>query len=211
MKIIIATPSPYARKARVALREKNIDFEEIIDVPWNTDTLTVGINPLGKVPILLEVVGKEPLFDSRLIVQYLDYYKRQPLLYPKDLEENLAARLVETVADGICDAIVLIFLENARKEVLRSKDWIKRQEKKIFEGVKYLSNNLGEKKYFVGNHFNIADICGFSCLEYLDLRFPKFKWRNEHPNLEMYWNIHKDRQSFKETKPTAQIIEPLED
>ena len=210
MKIIIATPSPYARKARVALREKNINFEEIIDVPWNINTLTQGINPLGKVPVLLHDDNK-PLFDSRLIVQYLDYYKRQPLLYPKDLEENLSARLVEAVADGVCDAIVLIFLENARKEVLRSKDWIKRQEKKIYGGVKYLANHLEEKKYFVGNHFNIADICGFSCLEYLDLRFPKFQWRSEYQNLENYWRIHKDRQSFKETKPTAQIIEPLEE
>ena len=210
MKIIIATPSPYARKARVALREKKIDFEEIIDVPWNTNTLTKGINPLGKIPVLLHDDHK-PLFDSKVIVQYLDHYEPQPLLYPENPEDNISSRLVETIADGICDAIVLIFLENSRKETLRSKDWIKRQEKKIFEGVKYLSYYLEEKNYFVGNHFNIADICSFSCLEYLDLRFPKFKWRNKHQNLENYWIFHKDRQSFKETKPIAQIIEPLED
>ena len=210
MKIIIAAPSPYARKARVALREKKIDFEEIIDVPWNTNTLTKGINPLGKIPVLLHD-GHKPLFDSKVIVQYLDHYEPQPLLYPENPEDNISARLVETIADGVCDAIVLIFLENSRKETLRSKDWIKRQEKKIFEGVKYLSYYLEEKNYFVGNHFNIADICGFSCLEYLDLRFPKFEWRNKHQNLENYWSFHKDRQSFKETKPIAQIIEPLED
>ena len=81
----------------------------------------------------------------------------------------------------------------------------------IFEGVKYLSTNLKEKKYFVGDHFNIADVSGFTCLEYLDLRFPKFKWRDQYKNLVVYWNIHKDRQSFKETKPVAQIIEPLDD
>ena len=98
-----------------------------------------------------------------------------------------------------------------RKETLKSKDWIQRQEKKIFEGVKYLSKYLEEKNYFVGNHFNIADICGFSCLEYIDLRFPKFKWRNEYQNLEKYWIYHKNRQSFQETKPIAQIIQPLDD
>ena len=210
MKLIIATPSPYARKVRVILREKNIDFEEIIDVPWNTDTLTLGVNPLGKIPILLRD-GHEPLFDSKVIVQYLDGYKPKPLFYPNDYTENISARLVETVSDGICDSIVLIFLENSRKETLRSKTWIKRQEKKIFEGVHYLSKNLDEKKYFVGNHFNIADVSGFTCLEYLDLRFPKFKWRDKYKNLVSYWNIHKDRQSFKETKPYAQIIEPLDD
>jgi len=144
MKLIIATPSPYARKVRVILREKNIDFEEIIDVPWNTDTLTLGVNPLGKIPILLRD-GHEPLFDSKVIVQYLDGYKPKPLFYPNDYSENISARLVETVSDGICDSIVLIFLENSRKEILRSKTWIKRQEKKIFEGVQYLSKNLDKK------------------------------------------------------------------
>ena len=82
--------------------------------------------------------------------------------------------------------------------------------KKIFEGVEYLSQHLDEKIYFVGNHFNIADVSGFSCLEYLDLRFPQFKWRNKYKNLLKYWNIHKDRESFKETKPITQIIESLD-
>ena len=76
MKVIIATPSPYARKVRVILREKDINFEEIIDIPWNSDTLTVGINPLGKIPILLSD-KHEPLFDSKVISQYLDHYKPQ--------------------------------------------------------------------------------------------------------------------------------------
>ena len=145
--------------------KKNINFEEIIDVPWNTDTLTLGINPLGKIPILLRD-GHETLFDSKVIVQFLDKYKQKPLFYPKDPDENISARLVETVAEGICDSIVLLFLENSRNETLRSKTWIKRQEKKIIEGVKYLSNNLQEKKYFVGNFFNIADVSVFTCLEY---------------------------------------------
>jgi len=209
MKLIIATPSPYARKVRVIMREKNINFEEIIDVPWNTDTLTLGINPLGKIPILLRD-GHEPLFDSKVIVQFLDKYKQKPLFYPKDPDENISARLVETVAEGICDSIVLLFLENSRNETLRSKTWIKRQEKKIIEGVKYLSNNLQEKKYFVGNFFNIADVSVFTCLEYLDLRFSKFKWRDRYQNLVSYWLIHKNRQSFIETKPVAQVIEPLD-
>jgi len=185
MKLIIATPSPFARKIRVIMREKKIKFEEIIDVPWNADTLTLGLNPLGKIPILVRE-GQDPLFDSKVIAEYLDNFKPNPLFYPTNLEENTYAKLLETVADGICDSIVLIFLENSRKETLRSKTWVKRQEKKICEGVKYLANNLQEKKYFVGNFFSIADISVFTCLEYLDLRFPKFKWRDKYPNLVSY-------------------------
>jgi glutathione S-transferase len=209
MKLIIATPSPYARKIRVIMREKKIKFEEIIDVPWNADTLTLGLNPLGKIPILVRE-GQDPLFDSKVIAEYLDNFKPNPLFYPTNLEENTYAKLLETVADGICDSIVLIFLENSRKETLRSKTWVKRQEKKICEGVKYLANNLQEKKYFVGNFFSIADISVFTCLEYLDLRFPKFKWRDKYPNLVSYWEIHQNRQTFLETKPIAQIIEPID-
>jgi len=191
------------------MREKKIKFEEIIDVPWNADTLTLGLNPLGKIPILVRE-GQDPLFDSKVIAEYLDNFKPNPLFYPTNLEENTYAKLLETVADGICDSIVLIFLENSRKETLRSKTWVKRQEKKICEGVKYLANNLQEKKYFVGNFFSIADISVFTCLEYLDLRFPKFKWRDKYPNLVLYWEIHQNRQTFLETKPIAQIIEPLD-
>ena len=210
MKLIIATPSPYARKIRVIMREKKIKFEEIIDVPWNTNTLTLGLNPLGKIPILLRE-DHEPLFDSKVIAEYLDNFKPNPLFYPTNLEENIYAKLLETVADGICDSIVLIFLENSRKETLRSKTWVERQEKKICEGVKFLSNNLKEKNFFVGNFLSIADISVFTCLEYLDLRFPKFKWRDKYQNLVSYWEIHKNRQSFVETKPVAQIIESLDD
>lgn len=209
MKLIIATPSPYARKIRVIMREKKIKFEEIIDVPWNSNTLTHGLNPLGKIPILLRE-DHEPLFDSKVIAQYLDNFKPNPLFYPTNLEENTYAKLLETVADGICDSIVLIFLENSRKETLRSKTWIKRQERKIVEGIKFLANNLQEKKYFVGNFFSIADISVFTCLEYLDLRFPKFRWRDKYQNLVSYWEIHQNRQSFLETKPVAQIIETLD-
>ena len=209
MKLIIATPSPFARKARVVLREKNFAFEEIIDVPWNKDTLTKDFNPLGKIPILLQE-DSEPLYDSTVIVQYLENLKQCPRMFPLDAKDHIQARLIEATSDGVCDAVVLIYLEHSRSENLRSHAWIKRQEKKIYKGIEYLSDNLGNKKYFLGSDFTIAEVSTISCLEYLDLRFPKFDWRTKHPNLENYWKIHKDRKSFFETKPSAQIIEPLD-
>jgi len=208
MKLIIATPSPYARKVRVVLHEKNIKFEEIIDVPWNRDTLTKNLNPLGKIPILIED-GGEPLFDSKVIVQYLDNRFPNPLFYPAAPTENVSAKLVEAAADGVSDALVLIYLENSRQEKLRSSDWIDRQTTKIYRGVQYLSEYLGTKQFFVGGHFTIADVSAFSCLEYLDLRFPKFNWKIEYPNLKNYWDMHKTRRCYSETKPKTQIIETM--
>ena len=209
MKLIIATPSPYARKVRVVLREKDIDCEEIIDIPWNKNTLTKDLNPIGKIPILLQE-GIAPIYDSKVIVQYLEYLKQEPLMYPLDPTDNISARLIETTFDGVCDAVVLVFLENSKHENLRSSDWIKRQEKKIYNGIEYMSDDLANKNYFVGNDFSIADVCGISCLEYLDLRFSKFNWRRQYPNLDNYWHTHRDRKSFLETKPSTQIIEPLD-
>ena len=204
----IATPSPDERKVRVVLREKNVEFKEIVDVPWNRDTLTKILNPLGKIPILIED-GKEPLFDSKVIIQYLDNLVPNPLFYPESPIENVSAKLVEAAADGVSDALVLICLENVRQEKLRSSDWIDRQATKIYQGAKYLSDFLGTKQFYVGDHFTIADVSAFSCLEYLDLRFPKFNWKIEHPNLKHYWDIHKNRQSYLETKPEAQTIETM--
>ena len=154
--------------------------------------------------------GKEPLFDSKVIIQYLDNLVPNPLFYPESPIENVSAKLVEAAADGVSDALVLICLENVRQEKLRSSDWIDRQATKIYQGAKYLSDYLGTKQFYVGDHFTIADVSAFSCLEYLDLRFPNFNWKIKHPNLKNYWDIHKNRQSYLETKPEAQTIETME-
>ena len=208
MKLIIATPSPFARKVRVILREKGIDCEEVIDIPWNKNTITDGLNPLGKIPILLSD-GIEPVFDSKNIVEYLEQMRQEPRFHPENQSQKLKASLIETAADGVCDAVVLIFLENSRSRDLRSKAWIDRQKEKVYQGLRYLSDALSTEKYFIDAHFTIADIAVFCCLEYLDLRFPEFDWRNEHSNLDNFWQTHQSRQSFLETKPTAQVIEPL--
>ena len=67
MKIIIATPSPFVRKVRVILREKNLNFEEIIDIPWNSETLTDGVNPLGKSQYLLMTILNHCLIVKSLL------------------------------------------------------------------------------------------------------------------------------------------------
>ncbi len=53
MKLISATPSPYARKVRIALAEKGIPFDLVTEVPWNADATTPDHNPLGKLPVLI--------------------------------------------------------------------------------------------------------------------------------------------------------------
>ena len=60
----------------------------IIDIPWNKNTLTKDLNPIGKIPILLQE-GIAPIYDSKVIVQYLEYLKQEPLMYPLDPTERM--------------------------------------------------------------------------------------------------------------------------
>lgn len=91
MKLVIASPSPYARKARVVLNEKGIDHEIVMDIPWARDTVAPSSNPLGKIPILLLDDG-EVIHDSAVIVQYLEVVHPHPALLPDDPMKRLAHR-----------------------------------------------------------------------------------------------------------------------
>ena len=110
-------------------------------IPWNKNTIITGINPLGKILILL-LKNHKSIFDIKVVNQYLDYLKPNPPLNPSTFKLNVSARLLETVSDGVCDSIILVFLENSRNKNLRSKNWINWQEEKIYVGITYLSNRL---------------------------------------------------------------------
>ena len=115
LKLISATPSPYARKVRVALAEKNIPFDLITEVPWNQGALTEQHNPLAKLPVLMLEDGSS-IYYSRFILEYLEcMYPERPLLSSEVLERLIAKRL-EVLADGVCDAVVLLFFERMRGE-----------------------------------------------------------------------------------------------
>ncbi len=71
MKLIGSLTSPYVRKARVVLAEKKIDYDFELDSPWTPETQVANVNPLGKIPVLV-LDDNTVLFDSRVIVEYLD-------------------------------------------------------------------------------------------------------------------------------------------
>ena len=71
MKLIGTPTSPYTRKARVVLAEKRIDYEFVVDLPFEDATRVPAFNPLGKVPVLV-LDDDTTIFDSRVIAEYLD-------------------------------------------------------------------------------------------------------------------------------------------
>ena len=208
MKLVIARPSPFARKARVALLEKAIPFETEIDLPWNPGAAAASFNPLGKIPILVLDDGRV-VHDSKVIVEYLETLGRRPRLLPADAAARLAHKQIEATADGICDAVVLIVLERSRAPALQSSDWIARQMRKVEAGTAALAGELGANEWFVGDEFGLADIAVGCMLGYLELRLPECDWRKPHANLAAFATRIFERPSFQATVPEAQPISEL--
>ena len=205
MKLIIAKPSPYARKARVALIEKGIEFETIVENPWLPDTRISGVNPLGKIPALVLDDGSV-IHDSKVIVEYLETLNVPPALIPSSPDLRIAHKQIEAIADGISDAVVLIRLEGTRPAAKQSADWVGRQRKKIEAGVAELSRLLGEREWFTEAGFGLGDVTTGCTLGFLDFRFPEFDWRPSAPNLERLFARLSARPSFAQTKPESQPL-----
>lgn len=200
MKLYSSLTSPYGRKVRIVLLEKKIPFQLQVENPWLPDSRIGEVNPLGKVPVLVLEDGIS-VFDSRVIVEYLDMLSPVAHLIPSDAKSRMMVRGVEALADGITDAAVAIFLERKRAEDKQDLDWIALQEKALYRGLVALSEALGDKALYLGLTLTLADIAAGSMLGYLDLRFPQINWREMHPNLAELAGKLGERASFKDTIP----------
>jgi glutathione S-transferase len=201
MKLIGSLSSPYVRKVRVAIAEKKLDYEFIQENVWHPDTQIQESNPLGKVPCLIMEDGGA-MFDSRVIVEYLDTLSPVGKLIPVQGRERASVKCWEALADGILDAGILMRLEKTlRPPEQQSQEWIDRQMKKVQAGLKAMSTGFGETPFCAGNHYTLADVAVGCTLGWLSFRFPEINWREDYPNLERLFEKLSERQSFKDTVP----------
>ena len=200
MKLIGALASPYVRKTRIVLAEKKIDYEFILDNPWDASTKVSEFNPLGKIPALVMEDGGA-VFDSRVIVEYLDTVNPVNKLIPASGRARVEVRCWEALADGICDAAIAARLEGNRPKNLQSADWIKRHMAKVDQALAAASRGLGDKPWCSANTFSLADIATGVALGYLDFRFPQIEWRKQYPNLARLADKLAVRSSFTDTAP----------
>lgn len=203
IKLIGATTSPYVRKVRIMMAEKKLEYTFVEENVWAADTTINHANPLGKVPCLILDAG-EALFDSRVIVEYLDILSPVGKMIPASGRERAEVKTWEALADGLLDASILARLEATwagRTEEQRSLKWIDRQLTKVGDSLKAMSVGLGEKAFCSGIHMSLADIAVGSALGYLDFRFPEIKWRNSYPNLAKLQEKLMQKQSFIDTIP----------
>ena len=202
MKLVTSLTSPYGRKVRVVLAEKKIPFQLQVENPWLPGSQVTTYNPLGKVPVLV-LEGGVSVFDSRVIVEYLDHASPVSNLIPAEHKSRMAVRGIEALSDGVTDAAVALLLERKRPAEQQSADWLVLQEKTLFRGLEALSEALGENTYFLGNGMSLADVACGCTLGYLDLRFPEIDWRRAHPNLARLAEKLNSRASFKDTVPVV--------
>lgn len=200
MKLLYSLTSPYARKVRIVAAEKRIAVDLVEVVLADPDCPVQQYNPLGKIPVLVLDDG-DSLYDSSVIVDYLD--QRTPIshLIPQETKPKFQVKRWESLSDGVCDAAVAVMLENRRPENFRDPAWIAKQMTKVGRGLKQLNDDLGDSEFCVADRFSLADIALGCLLGYLNLRFADLDIAKNYPNLNRHYNVMMARVSFQETAP----------
>jgi len=203
MKLLSAPASPYSRKVRIVLAEKRIECDvERVDVQPQDNPVN-AYNPLGKIPTLLLDDGTA-LFDSRVIVEFLDNLTANSRLIPQDNRERIAVRRWEALADGVLDAGLLIRYESLRLEAERSAAWTLKQAARLRRGLAQMETELGTRAWCQGDRYTLADIALGCCVGWIGFRKPAgIDWRADQPGLARHYDKLMERPAFADSVPAA--------
>lgn len=201
MKLLGTPGSPYVRKVRIAFEEKHIPYEYVIAPPADPNSGVSKYNPLGKIPVLICDDGK-CIYDSSVIVEYLDALGSTPKLIPESSVDRIEVKRWQALGDGIADSAVLISRDQRQPPAMRqSAEWYLNQQKKIDAGLATMERDLASRTYCYGITFTLADIACGMALGYLDRALPKLDWRNSCPGLSKHAERLAKRASFRNTLP----------
>ena len=199
MKLVGSKTSPYVRKARVILAERDIKFEFVEESAWNAGTTVPRYNPLNKVPALVLDDGAS-IYDSAVISEYLDAISGGHFI-PSKAAARAKARTFEALGDGIADAGITFFLERKREVARQDPAWLKRQMDKVDAAIVALAEAVGSRGYLGGDKPNVGDIACACALFWVEFRMPELPWREENANLAAWAQRMESRPSFQATKP----------
>ena len=203
MKLLASPASPYTRKVRIVLIEKKIECDlEQVDVNPVENPVNAH-NPLGKIPALVLDDGTA-IYDSRVIVEFLDGKSPISKLIPEDLRDRIAVRRWEALADGVLDAGLLVRYESMRDKKEQSKAWSDKQLARIKRGMDQMAADLGERTWCHGERYSLADIAVGCCLGWLGFRKPGgVDWHKDYPVLARHYEKLMARPAFADTVPQA--------
>ena len=157
MKLYGSPTSPYVRKARVLIHEKNMPVEFVVEDPWIEDSPIILKNPLSKVPAL-EIGADSYMFESQLVVHYLDHVDGKSFT-PRDPAGYWQSQWWQALGQGIIDAGIARILEMRRPEDKQMPEKIVREEKRIARAIDLAEKTIKENSEFLlGNRFGLADI-----------------------------------------------------
>lgn len=197
MKLYGSGRSPYFRKVRAVLAEKGVACEVINAAP--SDAAVRAINPLAKIPVLLRADGSG-LYDSAVIVEYLDGLGGGPKLIPDAFEDRIEVRRWEALADGIMDAAVLIGREDRAPEAQRrGGEFREKHRAKIVSGLSAFDTALQGREHLWGEEVTLADIACACSVEYAERIVPDPGWRGRHPALAAHFARISARPSFHQS------------
>jgi glutathione S-transferase len=201
MKLLASAASPYTRKVRIVLAEKKIDCDlQLVDV-GPVDNPVNAHNPLGKVPTLLLDDGT-PLYDSRVIVEFLDSVSPISRLIPENKRDRVAVRRWEALADGVLDAGLLVRYESLRERHERSQAWSQKQLARMRRGMEQMAGELEGRAWCHGDRYSLADIAVGCCLGWLAFRKPgELDWHAQYANLARQYEKLMERAAFADTVP----------
>jgi len=199
MKLLGADTSPYVRKARLVLLEKNIPHDYVVDLPREPGSQVVRVNPLGRIPALI-LDDETCVFDSSVIAEYVDTLSDDPILIPRnDTWARMRVKRWEALADGIMDSAVAVRTEAIRPADLQNTEAIALHNRAISRALEYVAEQLGEREWCEGTAISLADLALVSALIYLDLRQAERDWRGAHSNLARWIEKMNKRASIRTT------------
>jgi len=188
VKLLGTNTSPYVRKARLVLLEKNIPHQYLIDPPSEPDSQVARVNPLGRIPALV-LDDETCVFDSPVIAEYADTLNDTPILIPRhDALARMRVKRWEALADGIMDSAIVVRNERVRPAEKQEPGIIDMHNLAITRTLAYIAGQLGQREWCEGDSITLADLALVSALVYLDLRQAERDWRGAHPELAAFFN-----------------------
>jgi glutathione S-transferase len=195
MKLYVSGNSPYARRARIAIREGGLT-DQVEEIAITSFEELKEIGPGGKIPILVTRPG-ESLCESLIITRFLNELSGGVLL-PESQEAKLKCLELESTASVLMDSMFVRSMEkNQREEALKSSALLKRESGRCNRCYDTLDERVDENDDAV----TLGSIAVISALGYANWRHPEDEWRSGRPRLTAYYDKLMARKAFEETAP----------
>jgi glutathione S-transferase len=199
MKLLGTNTSPYVRKVRLVLLEKNIPHTYLVDAPNDPGSQVARVNPLGRIPALI-LDDETCVYDSPVIAEYVDTLNDTPKLIPRHAPlGRMRVKRWEALADGIMDSAIVVRNERTRPAEKQEADNIAQHSEAIRRALAHAASQLGKREWCEGTAITLADLALTSALVYIDLRLPELGWRALHSDLAAWFARMNDRPSMRAT------------